>query len=1007
MHSNDDITIARAKRALTERILPAVYAESVALRVTASELPGEPVSAPDAIAGTFTSHAVGSPWGRAWGTTWFRLRGTIPPSWHGRRVEAVIDLGFDGRMTGFQCEGLVYRPDGTSVKAVNPQNHWVLITPEAEGGEAVDLFVEAASNPTILHGRGYLPTAQGDVLTATDDALYATRRIDLAIFEPAVFDLAMDLEVLLELQDHLAAGPRRARILQALDDALDLLDPRDIGGSADAVRAVLRPILDSPAESSAHRIAAVGHAHIDSAWLWPVRETERKVARTVSSMLALLEETDDFIYGMSSAQQFDWIRRARPDLWERVVEAVATGRFIPLGGMWVESDTVMPSGESLVRQFLHGQRFFEREFGVRSTGVWLPDSFGYSPALPQLIRRAGFEWFFTQKISWNQTNEFPHHAFVWHGIDGTGILTHFPPMDTYGAQLSGEELARASTRFRENRYAPASIAPTGYGDGGGGTTREMIARQKRTSDLEGSPRVEWQAPDLFFDELAALSPSLPTWSGELYLELHRGTLTSQHAMKAGNRQVEQLLVEAEIWMMTASVLRDAIYPHDEMDALWESVLLHQFHDILPGTSIAWVHREARERYAELAAAAESLITTALAALTGAGEKDLVANGSPFVNAEIAFGAIGPVRHPDGEATISESSDGWVLANDLVRVSVSRDGLITSAVDLASGREAILPGRSANLLQVHDDLPNEWDAWDVDRFYRNRREDLTSAIRTAARHDGERAIVDIDRAISTRSRVVQTLSLAPDSRELRIEQTTHWQEDERFLKLSFPLDVRAESSIAETQFGVVQRPTHTNTSWDDARFETSMHRFVLVEEPGFGVAVTNDSSYGFDITRVPTDNGWGVDLRVSVLRAPVFPDPDTDRGEHRHVFGLVIGTDTPGAMRAAAALGVPTRAIRGANSVEPLVRLVGDGIAVSAMKPAADRSGDIIVRVHEFQGRRSIGKLTASIATKSVRPVTLLEEELEPGAAAGLGVGEELALVLAPFEVQTWRLTPER
>ncbi|MBM2618590.1 alpha-mannosidase [Actinoplanes sp. LDG1-06] len=978
MHNNDDISIARARRALLERIWPAVHAERIALDVEVSVLPGEPIPPRDAIAGTFEPYRVGTPWGRAWGTTWFRVRAEVPPEWAGRRVEAILDLGFDHPRPGFQCEGLVYRPDGTEVKSVNPQNHWVRVD-----GDAVDLYVEAASNPVILVGRQFHATWQGDLGTASDRPLYTTRAMDLAVFEPEVHALALDVDVLLGLQGELPEGPRRARVLQALDDGLDLLDPRDIVGSAPAVRERLRPVLESPAEASAHRIAAVGHAHIDSAWLWPVRETERKVARTVSSMLALIEETDSYVFGMSSAQQYDWIRRTRPDLWRRVVDAVRAGRLLPLGGMWVESDTVMPSGESLVRQFLYGQRFFEREFGIRSRGVWLPDSFGYSPALPQLLRRAGFEWFFTQKISWNQTNDFPHHAFVWEGIDGTGVLTHFPPMDTYEAELSGAELGRAARKFRENRIAPASIAPTGHGDGGGGTTREMVGRQQRTADLEGSARVEWRHPDEFFAELATLEDRLPRWSGELYLELHRGTLTTQHAMKQGNRRLEHLLAEAEMWAASANLVRGADYPYGKLDAIWEAVLLNQFHDILPGTSIAWVHREAREQYAELAERAEALIARSLGELVGTGDMNLTARAS---------GAVDPARPVTEPARPREDEDGWLLENDLVRVRVDRRGLITSAVDLGTGRDAVLPGRAANLLQVHDDRPNQWDAWDVDRFYRNSRTDVidVTAISTGP------GVITVDRPLSAVSRVRQTISL--DGRVVRLEQETHWNEDERFLKLSFPLDVRAEQSVAETQFGVVSRPTHTNTSWEDAQFETSMHRFVLVEEPGFGVAVVNESSHGYDITRVRSDHGWGVDLRLSLLRAPIFPDPGTDRGFHRHEFGLVIGADITGALRAATALGHPDRPLRGARTVEPIVRLEGEGLAISTVKAAADRSGDIIVRLHEHTGARARGRLILNFPAGAARTVTLLEEPLDPGRS-------DLAVELGPFEVQTWRITP--
>ena len=402
-------------------------------------------------------------------------------------------------MPGFQCEGLVYLADGTPVKSINPRNQWVLIAEQAVGGETVEFFVEAASNPVLLDYHPFLVTHEGDIQTSSSKRLYTSRRMDLAVFESEVHELALDIDVLLELQEELPQGPRRMRILQALDDALDALDLQHIAETAPDARAALVDVLAAPAEASAHRISAVGHAHIDSAWLWPVRETIRKVARTTSSMTELIEQTDDFVYGMSSAQQYAWIKEHRPEVYAKVKDAVAAGRFLPLGGMWVESDTVMPTGESIVRQFSQGQRFFEREFGIRPKGVWLPDSFGYSPALPQLMRRAGFEWFFTQKISWNQVNKFPHHTFLWEGIDGSRVFSHFPSMDTYNSRLSGSEVAKASRQFRENRLASGSIAPVGWGDGGGGTTREMTGTAARLADLEGSARVTWEHPDAFFD----------------------------------------------------------------------------------------------------------------------------------------------------------------------------------------------------------------------------------------------------------------------------------------------------------------------------------------------------------------------------------------------------------------------------------------------------------------------------------------------------------------------------
>lgn len=999
MHEEASLTTGRATRVLIERILPAVHSASVELTVGSYVLEGEPVPAAAGIALDYAPYRVGTEWGAAWGTTWFRLEGRIPAEWRGRRVEALIDLGFDVNMTGFQCEALAYRPDGTPVKSLNPRSQWLPIATDAAAGERVELYLEAASNPVLLDYRPFAPTQEGDILTASSRPLYRTRRMELAVFEPEVFELAQDLDVLIELQAQLPeTSPRRMRILQALDDALDELDLQRIVETAGDARARLADALAAPADASAHRIAAIGHAHIDSAWLWPVRETIRKVARTAASMTTLIEEQPEFRYGMSSAQQYAWLKEHRPEVYSRVKEAVAAGRFLPLGGMWVESDTVMPTGEAIVRQFLYGQRFFEREFGIRSRGVWLPDSFGYSPALPQLMRRAGFEWFFTQKISWNQRNRFPHHTFLWEGIDGSRMFTHFPPMDTYNSQLSGEEIALASRQFQESRIARTSLAPVGWGDGGGGTTREMVGRARRLRDLEGSATVEWRHPDDFFADAKAELPSPAVWVGELYLELHRGTLTSQHGTKAGNRRAEQALIEAELWSATAAVRRGRPYPHDELDRLWERMLLHQFHDILPGTSIAWVHREAVAVLAGVVVDARAIAEGAMRALAGEGTRELVF--SPSVAAGPApLGAASPRAESD-DVVLTEESGGWRLENSVVSVLVSRDGLIVSALDRATGRDAIPAGRPANLLQLHQDFPNMWDAWDIDRYYRNRVEDLTGVDAVRAEVVGGVAQVVVERSFS-RSRVVQTLTLEPGARTIAIRNAVDWRETEKLLKLAFPLDIAAASTEAETQFGYQARPTHVNTSWEAAKFETSMHRFVLVREDGFGAAVVNDSIYGYDTSRDSTpEEGVTTTVRVSLLRAPRFPDPDTDHGEHTITVGLVIGADPLIATQAGIALNAPVTTMIGADDVEPLVEVVGDpGILISAVKAAADRSGDVIVRVYESRGRRARGTLRVRFACTGIREVSLIEDEL-PGARAG----DEL--VLTPFEVRTLRISRE-
>src|SRR5215475_5594748 len=618
MH-DDHVLIERRLARSLDRIWPAVYSGRHDLDVAMWAAPGEPVPATEALRAAYEPVRVGDAWGPPWGTAWFKITGSVPAEWAGRCVEAVIDVGFDVTRTGFHAEGLVYDASGRPLKALNPRTDWVRIGDPVLGGEAVELYVEAAANPMIL-GRGaaaFRPTPLGDRETAGTRPLYRLARVELATFEPQVWELAHDLEVLGQLAAELDLGdPRRWQILRALDRSLDAVDVADIAGSAPAARDLLAGVLGVPARASAHRISAVGHAHIDSAWLWPLRETVRKVARTAANVIDLMGTHPEFVFAMSSAQQFAWLKQYQPEIYARVAEKVKAGQFFPVGGMWVESDTNLPGGEAMARQLAYGKRFFLDEFGVETPEVWLPDSFGYSAALPQLITLAGSRYFLTQKLSWNQTNRFPHHTFFWEGLDGTRVFTHFPPVDTYNAELSGAQLAHAVRNFADKAGSSRSLVPFGWGDGGGGPTREMLARARRLRDLDGSPRVVVESPAEFFARAEQEYPDAPVWSGELYLELHRGTYTSQFGTKQGNRRCEHLLRQAELWCPTATVRVGASYPFDALDRLWKTVLLHQFHDILPGSSIAWVHREAVETYAAVAEELGQLIASAQRMLAG-------------------------------------------------------------------------------------------------------------------------------------------------------------------------------------------------------------------------------------------------------------------------------------------------------------------------------------------------------------------------------------------------------
>ncbi|MER5304680.1 glycoside hydrolase family 38 C-terminal domain-containing protein [Streptomyces lasiicapitis] len=1001
MHDDRRLVEGRLKRVLDERIRPAVYPHSVPLDIAVWNAPGEPVPVAEGLAAETEPIAAGTRWGAPWGTSWFRVTGTVPPEWAGKTVEAILDLGFDENMPGFQCEGLVYRPDGTPVKGLNPRNQWVRIATPAEGGESVHLHIEAASNPVILDYHPFLPTQLGDKETAGTEPQYRLERMDLAVFDETVWQLTIDLEVLGELMQELPEDSgRRHEILRAVDRALDAVDLQDVNGTAAAARAELEGVLAAPAHDSAHRVSAVGHAHIDSAWLWPLRETVRKVARTTSNMTALLEDEPDFVFAMSQAQQWAWIKEHRPEVWAKVKKAVADGRFVPTGGMWVESDTNMPGSEAMARQFVHGKRFFLDEFGVENDEAWLPDTFGFAAGLPQIIKAAGAKWLLTQKISWSQTNKFPHHTFNWEGIDGTRIFTHFPPVDTYNCAMKGSEIAHAARNFKDKGVARHSLAPTGWGDGGGGTTREMIAKAGRLRDLEGSATVQWETPAAFFEKAEAEYPNAPVWVGELYLELHRATLTSQAGTKQGNRRSEHLLREAELWAATAAVRAGFPYPYQELDRIWKTVLLHQFHDILPGSSIAWVHREARATYAAVAADLNGIIGAAQKALAGDGSRGLVFNSAPHTRDGVAAGgAAMPVAA--GQSAIAARADGgFVLDNGLLRVEIDARGLVVSAYDIVAGRETVAPGHAANLPQLHADFPNMWDAWDVDEFYRNSVTDLTEAEEVVP---GDGASVRVVRRFGA-SRMTQVLTLAPGERRLDIDTEVDWHETEKFLKLAFPLDVHAERYASETQFGHFHRPTHTNTSWEAAKFEACNHRFVHVEEPGWGVALVNDSTYGHDVTRAvrDTDAGTTTTVRVSLLRAPRFPDPETDQGLHRFRHALAPGADVLDAVREGYRINLPERRVTGSGAeVAPLVAVDDDAVVVTAVKLADDGSGDVIVRFHEARGGRARTRLTFGFDVGSLAVTDLLERPLD-GASAPQRDGAEVSVTLRPFELVTLR-----
>ncbi len=1030
MHNDHALVEARLDRFVRDHLTPALYRDARPLAATAWQVPGEPVPFESAVEQQFEPVPLGWRWGRAWSTVWLHVTGDLPAEWMpappaGTRVEVLVDFGYNRSRSGFQAEGLAYRSDGSLIKSIAPLNSWL---PVAAGESAINVYLEAAANPDVAGEYTFDPTPYGQWETAPDEPLYSLKQLEVALLDVTVWELLQDIWTLRGLMAELPEGSqRRHEILRALEDMLDVLDPEGIPNTAQAGRDAIADVLAKPAHASAHRVLATGHAHIDSAWLWPLRETVRKCARTFTNVMDLMDEHPDFVFSCSSAQQYQWMKEHHPQVFARIVEKVAAGQFVPVGGMWVESDSNMPGGEAMARQFIAGKQFFIDEFGVECEEAWMPDSFGYSGALPQIVAAAGSRWFLTQKISWNQINTMPHHTFWWEGIDGTRVFTHFPPADTYISELSGRELAHAERNFREKGRATMSLVPFGWGDGGGGPTREMIAAAHRTADLEGSPRVTMGSSRDFFSAAEAEYPQAPVWSGEMYLELHRGVFTSQLRTKQGNRRNEGLLRQAELWAATAalrSASRNAgrgggyVYPQAELNLAWQTVLLLQFHDILPGSSIAWVHREAEQRHATVTETLERIIGEALAALAGlpAGggadgpEVARVVNASPFAREGVpALGAAEvAVEHP--AATATDTDDGaTILDNGIIRAVVDARGHLISLRAHADGRDAIAPGAPANLLRLHRDLPNLWDAWDLDAHYQRTVTELSEVDERRVRHatvasegegtsDAEVSVITVRRV--GQSTIEQRLILRAGANALEIENRVDWREREKILKLAMPLDVHADRIAAETQFGHLFRATHTNTSWDAARFEACQHRFVQLAEPGYGVAIANDSTYGYDVSRdTRGDGGTTTTVRFSLLRAPLFPDPESDQGEHLMRFRIAPGATIGDAVALGYDLATPLRAVRAAAPITPIVTSSDPAVVIETVKLAEDGSGDLVVRLYESCGGRARTTLTLDGSAEVIELTDLLERALEGEPSAA---GESIELPFRAFQLRTVR-----
>ena len=998
----------RARRLLDQRVRPFVTHSSIACEVFASEELFETVAYEKAQSLALSPFAIGTRWGQAWHTVWFKLVATVPENLAGQPLIAEIDLGFNGRGDGFQVEGLLYR-HGKIVHAIQPDRRLVHLG-AGVAGEVIELWIEAAATPIIAgHVFGYGPTPLGDPSTSGDAPLYQLRRADIAVFDAGVNELAVALHAAIDLTIDLAeSSPLRARLFAALERAGNALNVAEVSQTASAVLDELKVVLGREASGHSHQIVAAGHAHLDTAWLWPIRETRRKAVRTFANAVDLLKKNPDAVFSHSQAQHYAWVREDAPEIFAEVAKLVESGQWEPVGGMWVETDLNLPTGESLLRQMVHGQRAFHSWFGVRCDGAFLPDDFGYPGTLPQIVQHGGGRWFFTQKLSWNETNKFPHHTFWWEGIDGTRVFTHFSPVDTYNALLTPSQLRFAERNFADHVGSTRSLVLYGHGDGGGGPTQTMIDRGRLANNLEGVPQVSFgKIRNFFADAENEYGAQAQTWVGEMYFEKHRGTYSSQLGTKQGNRNSERLLHELEVW---SAVSGQRV---DEIDGLWKRVLTQQFHDIIPGSSIAWVHDDAEAEHAAVAQEVGQLLDSVLSPRTDGSTwlmnpAPVSLSGVVDVNGVaqwVEVPAMSGTQHFSSEVPLhvarvsfTETEGELELTNGIMKVRWNSKGELINLRDCQSGRSLFGDDRVSSFV-LRQDTPAEYDAWDIDLADANSPEITVQIVRGPRIESVSdlRVVVVADFATHV-SKFQVRWSLAAGASRLDVALDADWRESEHRLQMKLPTAVLSREATCGTQFGHVRRPRHHNTLWDIAKFEVCAHRYVHVGEPGSGVAILADGPRGYDVR--------GNALMLTLLRSPKFPDPQADIGRQRVEWSLYID-HSPGDVEAleieSAKIAHPYRLLVGTPAaIGSGIRLDVRGALISVIKPADDQSGDLVVRLWETRGASTSGTLSISRPSGVVVQCNALEEPLD---TRSISVNDGIIDVqLAPFQIQTLRIS---
>ncbi|MEJ6395402.1 glycoside hydrolase family 38 C-terminal domain-containing protein [Gymnodinialimonas sp. 2305UL16-5] len=975
-------------------------------------------------------------WNRYWGGQdvhfVLRSRFTVPKGWKTPALH--LPLGVAGDIFTHP-EGLLYI-DGQALASADRYHHTI---------ELPDRFADGLPHDLLLHGWTGLTGWPPDPSNATQLLMKECAVIDIDRDLQSFLTLAeVALDLCAELNDN---RPEKHGVLTALDAAFLTLDTRDpmeepFRRSIPEAHAKLGAALAQAGPSLDIQLHAAGHAHMDVAYLWPVAQIRQKNARTYSNVLRLMERHGGFQFSHSQPQLYQWTAEDFPEIFEAIKTRIAEGRWEVLGGMWVEPDANMPGPEALVRQIALARRYCDDAFGegAETPVLWLPDTFGFPGCLPQLMAQAGLRWFVTNKVNWNQYNQMPASTTWWEGIDGSRVLAqflttprqvqHLPFPTNYKSDLSAEEVVGTWTRNTVKDRVHDLLICYGYGDGGGGPTDELIRKAQVWAEMPGAPRLRSSNVRTFFEAVEAQAAQLPVWQGEFYLEGHRGVLTSQGWIKRANRKAEVLLHDTELAMALAMVEGHA--PED-LTALWQRLCMLQFHDILTGTSIGAVFDDARKDFAWLEAEAQGVLDRAAAALVPEAADWLVLDGSPLPGPRLAAlpKAVSGVAEGDLALPVQQIDRGTlvelpadtplaaralvraepirvldpvtatmqggcaVMENRFLRVEIGDHGMIDRLYDKRARRDVLKPENLGNRLELFEDRPISWDAWDIDIFFEDRGELVGGLTRVEVVETGPlRAVVEIERAFR-RSRMVQKVVLTRSSARLDFETEVDWHETHLLLKAAFPVDIRASRATFDIQWGQIDRPTHRNTSWDAAQFEVPAQKWADLSEGDYGVALLNDCKYGYDVR--------GDVLRLSLIKSATMPDAEADQGTHHFTYALLPHEgNTRVEVRAEAyALNYPPRVFAGSGEAAwpaPLVMCASNRAVIETVKPADDGDG-VIVRLFEAHNTRGSVELAFSDHVRDVAIVGLLEEG---GTRLDL-VDGRAELPLRPYEIVTLRL----